>query len=147
MRTHLSPPALIFENRPAGAKGGSTMFVVMLPDPVPAKMLEHELHHVKQWWVVTLCAAVLLFALATVVPLVSYYVMALSIGAYGALYRFSAAFRFRVEAAAYAATYTAEPDELTKYAATLASSLYSTGKTVKECRGAIASRIDTGRLF
>tara|TARA_R110000772_G_scaffold31234_3_gene77199 strand:- start:2187 stop:2630 length:444 start_codon:yes stop_codon:yes gene_type:complete len=147
MKVNLNPPALIFENRPAGAKGGSTMFVVMLPDPVPAKMLGHELHHVKQWWVLTLCAAVLLFALATVVPLVSYYVTALSIGAYGALYRFSAAFRFRVEAAAYAATYTADPNELTEYATTLASSLYSTGKTVKECRGAIASRIDTGRLF
>ena len=147
MKIHTAPPALIFENRPAGAKGGSTMFVVMLPDPVPAKMLGHELHHVKQWWVVTIATAVLLFALATVVPLVSYYVMALSAGPYAALYRFSAAFRFRVEAAAYAATYTAEPDELTKYASALASSLYSTGRTVKECRGAIASRIDTGRLF
>tara|TARA_R110000796_G_scaffold35622_4_gene91426 strand:- start:14897 stop:15340 length:444 start_codon:yes stop_codon:yes gene_type:complete len=147
MKTHLNPPALIFENRPAGSKGGSTMFVVMLPDPVPAKMLQHELHHVKQWWVVTIAAAVLLFALATVVPLVSYYVMALSVGVMGALYRFSAAFRFRAEAAAYAATYTADPNELAKYANTLAAPLYSTGRSVNECRGAIASRIDTGRLF
>tara|TARA_R110000824_G_scaffold93709_2_gene226590 strand:+ start:26273 stop:26716 length:444 start_codon:yes stop_codon:yes gene_type:complete len=147
VKVSLSPPALIFQNRPEGAKGGARMCVVLLPQGYPPKMLQHELHHVKQWWVVTLCAAVLLFALATVAPLVSYYVLALSAGVYAALYRFSAEFRHRAEAAAYAVTYTGEPNELAEYAETLASSLSSTGRTVKECRGAVASRIDTGRLF
>jgi hypothetical protein len=147
MKVSLSPPALIIERRPQASKGGARMCVVLLPQGYPPKMLQHELHHVKQWWVVTLCAAVLLFALATVAPLVSYYVLALSVGVYAALYRFSAEFRHRAEAAAYAVTYTGEPNELAEYAETLASSLYSTGRTVKECRGAVASRIDTGRLF
>jgi hypothetical protein len=147
VKVNLNPPALILERRPQGSKGGARMCVVPLPQGYPPKMLQHELHHVKQWWAVTLCAAVILFALATVAPLVSYYALFLSIGVYAALYHFSAEFRHRAEAAAYAVTYTGEPNELTEYAETLASSLYSTGRTVKECRGAVASRIDTGRLF
>jgi hypothetical protein len=147
MKFNLLPPAVVLENRPTGSKGGTTMFVVMLPDGFPPKMLDHELHHVKQWWFITITAAVLLFGLATAVPVISYYVMALSAGVMGALYRFSADFRFRSEAAAYAATYTNEPNELRDYAQALSSPLYSTGRTLEECSAAIAERFDDGRLF
>ena len=113
------------------------MCVVLLPLGYPPKMLVHELHHVKQWWFITVAAAVLLFTVATVIPFISYYVMALSAGPYAALYRFSASFRFRAEAAAYAASFTGEPNELDDYAAALASTYYSTGRTIAEARDAI----------
>jgi hypothetical protein len=147
MKAQTRPPALIFQNRPLGAKGGSRMCLVLLPLGYPQKMLVHELHHVKQWWLITLFAAVLLFALAAVVPLVSYYVIALSVWPYAAMYHLSAAFRFRVEAAAYAAGFTSEPNEQDQYANALSSSLYSTGKTFDECKRAIALRLYTGKLF
>ena len=147
MKASLRPPALIFERRPRGTTGKSAAFIVMLPHDYPAKMLVHELHHVKQWWFITLVSAAIVFVVATMVPFVSYYAMFLSVGVMGVLYRFSAWFRFRAEAAAYAAGFTNEPDELSDYAKALASSLYSTGRTLKESRGAIASRFDDGRLF
>tara|TARA_R110000823_G_scaffold5692_4_gene22446 strand:- start:1476 stop:1919 length:444 start_codon:yes stop_codon:yes gene_type:complete len=147
MQFSLSPPAVIFTNRPKGATGQTRAFVVSMPQDFPPKMLVHELHHVRQWGMVTLVAAVLLFALAAVVAPISYYAAFLSVGVHGLLYRFSAEYRFRAEAAAYAASYTGEPTELTDYAAALGSSLYSTGRTATECRGAISARIDTGRLF
>jgi hypothetical protein len=141
MKVSLSPPALIFQNRPEGAKGGSRMCVVLLPLGYPPKMLVHELHHVKQWWFITIAAAVLLFTVATVVPFVSYYAVFLSVGAMGAAYRFSASFRFKSEAAAYAAGFTGEANELNDTAATLASTYYSTGRTLEESRDAIASSL------
>jgi hypothetical protein len=147
MMFRLSPPAVIFERLPRGTNGKSSAFVVMLPHGYPAKMLVHELHHVKQWWFITLVSAAIVFAVATMVPFVSYYAMFLSVGVMGLLYRFSAGFRFKAEAAAYAAGFTNEPDELSDYAKALSSSLYSTGRTLKESRGAIASRFDDGRLF
>jgi hypothetical protein len=143
----LSPPAVVFERLPRGTTGKSAAFVVMLPHGYPQKMLVHELHHVKQWWFITLVSAASVFVVATMVPVVSHYAMFLSVGVMGLLYRFSAGFRFRSEAAAYAAGFTNDPDELSDYAKALSSSLYSTGRTLKESRGAIASRFDDGRLF
>ena len=137
MKVRLRPPAIIFENRQRGATGKSAAFVVMLPPDCPPKMLVHELHHVKQWWFIMGVAAVLLFTVAAVVPFVSYYAVFLSVGAMGAMYRFSASFRFRAEAAAYAASFTGEPNELDDYAAALSSPLYSTGRTIAEARDAI----------
>jgi hypothetical protein len=147
VKARLVPPALIFERRPRGTTGKSAAFVVMLPHDYPPKMLVHELHHVKQWWAVTLISAAIVFYLATVLPFVSYYALFLSVGMMGALYRFSAWFRFRAEAAAYSASFTGQPGELDSYANALSSSLYSTGKSLGECKRAIAFRFYTGRLF
>ena len=147
MKAQTRPPAVIFERRPRGTTGKSAAFVVMLPHNYPAKMLTHELHHVKQWWTVTILSAAVIFAFASFVPLVSYYAMFLSVGVMGALYRFAAWFRFIAEASAYAAGFTDEPNELGEYANALSSSLYSTGKTFDECKRAIALRLYTGKLF
>ena len=147
MKAQTRPPAVIFERRPRGTVGKSAAFVVMLPHDYPAKMLIHELHHVKQWWAVTLFSAAVIFALANFAPFVSYYAMFLSVGVMGAFYRFSAWFRFKAEASAYAAGFTNDPNELDKYAKVLSSSLYSTGKTFDECKRVIALRLYTGKLF
>tara|TARA_R110000782_G_scaffold269212_1_gene366881 strand:+ start:991 stop:1434 length:444 start_codon:yes stop_codon:yes gene_type:complete len=147
MKAQTRPPAVIFERRPRGTTGKSAAFVVMLPHNYPAKMLTHELHHVKQWWTVTILSATVIFALASFAPFISYYAMFLSVGVMGALYRFAAWFRFRAEASAYAAGFTDEPNELGEYANALSSSLYSTGKTFDECKRAIALRLYTGKLF
>tara|TARA_R110000782_G_scaffold218427_1_gene305827 strand:- start:35628 stop:36071 length:444 start_codon:yes stop_codon:yes gene_type:complete len=147
MKFRLSPLAVIAEIRPKGATGGTVMFVVLLPPSYPPQMLAHELHHVKQWWAFTLASAVIVSALATAFPIVSYAAAFLSVGVFGVLYRFIPAFRFKAEAAAYAASYEDGEGEILDYARALSSPLYATGRTLHESRDAIRARADDGRLI
>jgi hypothetical protein len=134
-------PAIVFRRAASAGRvhGKALGPVVILPHDAPPHLVAHELQHVRQWWVAMLASAAVLAAVAHIVPAVPYGVVALSVGVHGALYRL-AAFRFRVEAAAYAASARVAPDQIKLFARALASE-HGTGRSVADCREEIQSRV------
>ena len=75
------PPAIIYLRRVGSVDrwGRSRGPVVVMPADFPDHMREHELTHVKQWWVLTLASASVLAVLAYFVPQVPFGVIGLSV--------------------------------------------------------------------
>ena len=94
--------------------------VVQLPKKYGVALVQHELFHVKQWY--------------------------LTLGLMGLLMRLRY-FRFRFEAAAYGESLRSAPSSADHYAAALASKHYDLGKSKAECLALILKRKKDGRLF
>ena len=136
MRFNISPPAIVHtrKNGPdrwARARGP----FVSLPYHSSPHQLPHELHHVRQWWAITVISAILLASLHLFVPAVPYHVAGLSVGVFGALYFVSKSFRFWAEVGAYRVSAYVQPKRIGQFAKMLYG--YNTGRTLAQCRKAI----------
>ena len=135
MRVNLYPPAVIRIRKDSGGFGYARGPYVSLPVDHSAHQLPHELHHVKQWWMVTLLSAVALYALQYYVAFLPLEVIGLSVGVMGMLTRLSKTFRFATEASAYRVSTKVSPDRIDQFAKMLYD--YNTGRTLEQCRAAL----------
>jgi hypothetical protein len=136
------PPAIVVRRAESAGRlwGKARFFVVILPYHAPDHLEAHELVHVSQWWVSVAISAAVLAGIAHVVPMVSYYAVALSMWTFNAAYLLSSRFRYWSELQAYAVSYREDPSQIRTFAAALAGPQYGSGKSVIECTDAIFHR-------
>ena len=142
------PPAVIYTRSPSSSNGWGKARgpVVALPSDHHPRQLAHELLHVTQWWVVTVLAALAIYAASVYVTQIPVHAVGLSFGVMSGLSYVSPGFRFRMEAAGYGAAVRVDANSLDRYAVALAQS-YGLDVSAAECRELISKRAADGRLI
>lgn len=135
IKLNIMPPAIIRIRKDLGGYGFARMFYVTLPANTTPHQLPHELVHVKQWWLVTVVFAAVLYVAQMYVTALPMGAMALSIGVHGGLHLLSKSYRFWAEAAAYRVSAKINPDRIEQFARMLYG--YNTGRTMDQCRAAL----------
>lgn len=133
---NIMPPAIIHVRKPSADRWGrARLFWVSVPHNHSPHQIPHELHHVGQFWQLTIVCAVIIAGVASQVPLISYWAVCLAGLPWALFYAKSKTFRFHAEVGAYRVSNKVQPHRTGEFVKMLRG--YDTGRTLKECRAAI----------
>lgn len=134
MKFHLNPPAISFNRETPWARQIGPF--VKIPIPNSDHQLEHELVHVRQWWIITILSALVIYGITYITPNISLFALGLAPGVMGILTGVSAEFRFWSEAQAYSKSVKVSPHRFEEFAKMLYIE-YGIGRSLDDCREAI----------